>query len=94
MNIWSACPASEKKMKRENINYFAVGLFVLTMLTVFFARFPPRRLGLLLGRPFGKRRGLTFAGTFLVVEALFQFGDALHEFVDLTIAFAAPWAWP
>ena len=62
--------------------------------TMLLANLSPRLRGLLLRRPLGERRGLTFAGTFLVVEALFQFGDALHEFVDLAIAFAAPRAWP
>ena len=62
--------------------------------TVLFTGFSARRLGLLQGRPFGERRSLPFGGAFLVVESLFQFGDALHEFVDLAIAFAAPRAWP
>src|SRR3954454_3675324 len=42
---------------------------VLTMLITAFA---PRLLGLRLGQPFGERRGLTLAGTFLVVEAFLE----------------------
>ena len=49
--------------------------------------------GLQFGRALGERAGLALAGTFLVVEPLFQLGDASLEFSDLAIAFAATRAW-
>ncbi len=66
----------------------------MAVLAMLVAGLSPRLFGLRLGRPFGQGRGLTFGGAFLVVEALFQFGDALREFVDPAIAFAAPRARP
>ena len=66
----------------------------MAMPAMFLAGLSPRLFGLRLRRPLGERRGLTFGGAFLVVDAFFQLGDALQEFVDLAIAFAAPRAWP
>ena len=52
------------------------------VLAMLIAAFAPRLLGLRLGQPFGERRGLTLAGTFLVVEAFLEVGDALAELLD------------
>jgi hypothetical protein len=46
-----------------------------------------------LGRTFGERGRLSFAGAFLVRKPPLKFGDTLQEFRDVAIAFQATRAW-
>ena len=66
----------------------------MPVLAMLIARFAAGLLRPRLGRAFGERGGLSFAGAFLVVEPPFEIGDALQEFRDDAIAFDATSAWP
>jgi hypothetical protein len=61
----------------------------MTMWTVVGASFASRFLRRWCRLSLGEGSGLAFAGAFLVLEMLFEIGDAFLRFVDLAIAVAA-----